>query len=105
MRTKVKPYITSSGDPYNYDINRYSCVSMNIKYEPATTSTCTVKVISFDADDNGNGFQDYNENCTDHNSGTEGNYIYDSGESDRIFSPNRVLICRSISTSSPGIYP
>ena len=48
--------ITSSGDPYNYDINRYSCVSMNIKYEPATTSTCTVKVMSFDADDNGNGF-------------------------------------------------
>jgi len=31
-------------------------------------------------DDNGNGFQDYNENCTEHNNGTEGNYVYDSGE-------------------------
>ena len=29
---------------------------MNIKYEPATTSACTVKVMTFDADDGGNGF-------------------------------------------------
>ena len=29
---------------------------MNIRYEPATTSACTVKVQAFDADDGGNGF-------------------------------------------------
>ena len=41
---------------YAYGLNRYQMVSMNIKYEPASTSTLTVKVQAFDADDNGNGF-------------------------------------------------
>ena len=47
---------TGSGDPFNYSQNKYNMVSMNIKYEPATTSACTVKVMTFDADDGGNGF-------------------------------------------------
>ena len=47
---------SSPADTYNYGLNRYQVVSMNIKYEPATTSACTVKVQAFDADDGGNGF-------------------------------------------------
>ena len=51
-------YVDYSGDSSLTDWcrNSYKVTSMNIKYEPSSTSALTVKVMGFDADNNGNGF-------------------------------------------------
>ena len=51
-------YVDYSGDSSltDWSRNSYKVTSMNIKYEPSSTSALTVKVMGFDADNNGNGF-------------------------------------------------
>ena len=47
---------SGSSDLTDWARNSYKLASMNIKYEPSSTSTLTVKVQGFDADGNANGF-------------------------------------------------
>ena len=47
---------SGSSDLTDWARNSYKVTSMNIKYEPSSTSALTVKVMGFDADQNGNGF-------------------------------------------------
>ena len=47
---------SGSSDLTDWARNSYKVTSMNIKYEPSSTSALTVKVMGFDADGNGNGF-------------------------------------------------
>ena len=51
-------YVDYSGDSSltDWSRNSYKVTSMNIKYEPSSTSALTVKVQGFDADQGANGF-------------------------------------------------